>query len=64
MKITIDRKNCLGEAVCTAVAPGYFRMADDGKAEIIRENGEEKDVRDLMDAKTLCPAAVIKIDHM
>jgi len=33
-KVVYDRKACIGAAACAAVAPEYWDMADDGKADL------------------------------
>lgn len=39
-KIVFDRKNCIGAAACAAVAPDFWVMKEDGKADLV---GYEKD---------------------
>jgi ferredoxin len=34
-KIVFDRKNCIGAAACAAVAPEFWVIKDDGKADLI-----------------------------
>ena len=33
-KIVFDRKNCIGAAACAAVAPEFWVIKDDGKADL------------------------------
>jgi len=33
-KIVFDRKNCIGAAACAAVAPDFWVIKDDGKADL------------------------------
>lgn len=44
-KVVYDRKACIGAAACAAVAPEFWKMADDGKADLIGheldENGNQ-----------------------
>ncbi len=43
-KIVFDRKNCIGAAACAAVAPEFWVMNEDGKADLIGskdENGNQ-----------------------
>jgi len=43
-KIVFERKNCIGAAACAAVAPEFWVMRDDGKADLIGhkdENGNQ-----------------------
>jgi len=35
-KIVYDRKSCIGAAACAAVAPDFWIMAEDGKADLYK----------------------------
>ena len=39
-KVVFDRNACIGAAACAAVAPEFWEMKDDGKAEL---KGSKKD---------------------
>jgi len=66
-----DRPNCIGCAACEAVAPDFWEMNEDGKADI--KNGknldnewqelgvEEKDYTINKEAADSCPVNVIHI---
>ncbi|MCL4314339.1 MAG: ferredoxin [Candidatus Thermoplasmatota archaeon] len=60
-KIDIDREHCLGEAICTALMPDIFEMADDGKATIT--STEDIDFTRLKEVMSLCPAKIITLLH-
>ncbi|MBS3148135.1 ferredoxin [Candidatus Woesearchaeota archaeon] len=34
-RVVFDRKNCIGAAACAAVAPEFWEMKEDGKADLI-----------------------------
>jgi ferredoxin len=40
-RIVFDRKNCIGAAACAAVAPEFWVMRDDGKADLIGAKTDE-----------------------
>jgi ferredoxin len=40
-RIVFDRKNCIGAAACAAVAPEFWVMKDDGKADLIGAKTDE-----------------------
>lgn len=44
-RIVFDRKNCIGAAACAAVAPEFWVMNEDGKADLVGfkldENGNQ-----------------------
>lgn len=46
-KIVFDRKNCIGAAACASVAPEFWIMKDDGKAEL-KGAKKDKDGNDVL----------------
>ena len=42
VKITFDRQNCIGAAVCAAIAPKFWKMVDDGKATLVSGSNNPK----------------------
>lgn len=71
MKITIDREGCIGCGVCEALCPEVFKLLDDAKSGIVEKYRKESlgkgEVGDNLatcveNAKTSCPAEVIKIE--
>lgn len=74
VKIIYDRKNCIGAGSCAVVAPQFWKMKADGKANLINskinkktENCElELEVNEemlaiLKDSEDVCPVRVIKV---
>ena len=47
-KIVFDRKNCIGAAACAAVAPDFWVMKDDGKADLIGHKVDENGMQVLI----------------
>jgi len=41
-KIVFDRKSCIGAGACAAVAPDFWVMQDDGKADLVGFSVDEK----------------------
>lgn len=39
MKIIVDKQKCIGCGTCVAIAPQSFKLAGDGKAEVISPAG-------------------------
>ncbi|MCL5437733.1 MAG: ferredoxin [Candidatus Thermoplasmatota archaeon] len=64
MKVLLDRERCLGESVCTAVAPSYFRMGRDGKADLIRDATDDATLEEAREAASLCPALIISLKEV
>lgn len=74
VKIIFDRQNCIGAAVCAAIAPKYWKMVEDGKATLVKginnpKTGNfelvldvpDKDCKLLEDSARSCPVQVIKV---
>ncbi len=70
-KILHDRPNCIGCGLCVNVAPEFWKMADDGKSNVLGAQSlpdgtevleiEEKDLACNMDAAEICPVNVIHL---
>ena len=61
MQATIDRDGCIACEICTGVCPEVFRMADDGKAEVIGAEIPKEEEDAAGDAAERCPVEVITI---
>ena len=61
MKAKIDRDGCISCELCVETCPGVFRMASDGKAEVIVDE-IPKGMEDLAkEASDSCPVSVITV---
>lgn len=60
-KIVYDREGCIGAAACIAVAPEAWKMGEDGKADQLMQEFDEKDLQHHLDAARSCPVNVIHI---
>lgn len=62
MIVTINKNLCCGHAICLDVAPDIFTLAEDGKAELIRQPlaADEDETRE---AAQECPARAIIIQE-
>lgn len=71
IKIAHKKTECIGCALCTEVAPGYWRMDDNGEAQFTRParrdaafeymHGFEEDRPTLEQAASGCPVGIIRI---
>lgn len=57
MKITVDKQKCIGCGTCVAVAPQSFKLAGNGKAELIKPAGDSgKKIKEAVEG---CPVSAI-----
>jgi ferredoxin len=62
MKATIDRDGCISCGLCAETCPDVFQMADDGKAEVIKDPVPDS-LKDLVqESAEGCPVSVISVD--
>ena len=70
--VKYDRENCIGAASCVAVQPDQWKIVDDGKADFIGSNKEDKngffikeidesELEFFKEASEVCPVNVIHI---
>ncbi|MCX5374855.1 ferredoxin [Streptomyces sp. NBC_00015] len=62
MKITIDKAGCSGHARCAAVAPGLFRLDDDGYALPFDGEVPEGLEQAARDGEVACPERAITLE--
>ncbi|MFH1443711.1 MAG: ferredoxin [Candidatus Micrarchaeota archaeon] len=73
-KVELDRDGCIGAAVCEAVCPKHFKMADDGKVdmpgslkhpegEVYEKEIGQEDYESMKLAADGCPVKVIHIQN-
>lgn len=58
MKIDIDKDLCIGCGTCVSIAPKSFKLTDNGKAEVIEP--QEDDKTKIKEAIDSCPVSAIK----
>lgn len=63
-KISLDRKGCLSDAICTALCPSNWFMDTDGKASFRNEILNENELEDNMEASKSCPTGIIRISKI
>ena len=56
MKAIIDQDACIGCGVCESIDSSIFQMQDDGKAQVISDNGDEAKIKDAIEQ---CPVQCI-----
>ncbi|MCL4438371.1 MAG: ferredoxin [Candidatus Thermoplasmatota archaeon] len=59
-RVSIDRKNCIGDAICTALCDNFY-MDSDGKASVRNEIVPESKSGENIEAEISCPVGIIKV---
>jgi len=62
MKAILDRDGCISCGVCVETCPEVFRMAQDGIAEVYKEDVPSENLEKAIEAQESCPVSVIKIE--
>ena len=62
MKGFVDKDSCIGCGLCEGLCPDVFKMNDEGKADAIETDIEEKLMDDAKEAETGCPVGAITIE--
>jgi ferredoxin len=57
MKISVDKKKCIGCGVCPSLCPDVFKLGDDGKAEVI----SQENIECAKEAAESCPVEAIEV---
>jgi len=57
-KLVVDKNTCIGCGTCISLAPKIFKLADDGKVQIVDQKGDfQEDIENAIDS---CPVQAIK----
>ena len=62
MKASLDRDGCISCGLCTQICPSVFRMAEDGIAEVYREDVPPELEESAIEAQEGCPVSVILVE--
>ncbi|MEA4968972.1 MAG: ferredoxin [Candidatus Pelethousia sp.] len=62
MKATLDRSGCISCGLCADTCPEVFRMAEDGVAEVYREDVPKEVEESAIEAQEGCPVSVITVE--
>lgn len=57
MRVTIDRNLCIGCGNCESIAPGVFKLDEEGLATVIDPNGDTEET--IREAAESCPEEAI-----
>jgi ferredoxin len=61
MRIVVDRDLCTGQGMCESIAPDFFRVAEDGQAEIRVAVVPDGRLSEAELAVTCCPNEALEL---
>ena len=63
MKAKVNKDICIGCGACAAIVPDVFELEDDGLASCKKEEINDDNKEDVMDAADNCPTGAIEIEE-
>ena len=60
LHVSVDQQMCQGVGYCERVAPGIFRLGEDGVSHVIDIHPPESERATAEEAATLCPSRAIR----
>ena len=58
-RFKVNEETCIGCGACAAICPEVFDINDNGLAEVVVKEVDEKVLEDAIDAKEGCPTGAI-----
>jgi ferredoxin len=60
LRIRVDHEVCVGNAMCTTIAPAVFVLNDDRQSEAVNSAGDT--VEKILEAAENCPVSAITVE--
>jgi len=60
LRVRVDRNVCVGNAMCTTIAPGVFALNDDRQSEAVNPGGDAEEK--ILEAAENCPVSAIVVE--
>ena len=60
LRVRVDRNVCVGNAMCTTIAPGVFALNDDRQSEAVNPGGDAEEK--ILEAAENCPVGAIVVE--
>jgi ferredoxin len=61
LRVRVDHTVCVGNAMCTAIAPGVFTLNDDRQSQVVDPAGETEEK--ILEAAENCPVGAILVEN-
>lgn len=62
-KLIVEQDKCIGCGMCVNTYPDYFDFNDEGLSKVIKENINEEEKKELLNAVEMCPTEAIVIEN-
>ena len=59
LRVRVDHNVCVGNAICTHIAPKVFALNDDRQSQVINPEGDTREV--ILEAAEACPVSAISV---
>lgn len=63
MKVEVNKDLCIGCGACTTIATDIFELDDDGLAKVVKDQIEDSEKEDVIDASESCPTEAIEVNE-
>ena len=60
LRVRVDRTVCVGNAMCTTIAPSVFALNDDRQSEAVNPAGDTEEK--ILEAAENCPVSAIVVE--
>lgn len=63
MRIRVDKDQCMGNGICVQMAPDFFVLDEDGRAEITGDEPATQKIQEMLkEVANQCPSNAIEIE--
>jgi ferredoxin len=60
LRIAVDHDVCVGNAMCTTIAPKVFQLNDDRQSSVVNSEGDTEE--NILEAAENCPVSAITVE--
>jgi ferredoxin len=61
--VNVDMGKCVSSGTCTTIAPGIFKLDEEGKLVVMKSEVYSVDIEAAKDAIACCPVEAISLQH-
>lgn len=60
LRLSVDHDVCVGNAMCTTIAPDVFQLNDDRQSSVVNAEGDSEET--ILEAAENCPVSAITVE--